>query len=276
MFLDLNRIKLANVVWTNFIRELLNLSEINIGELSPLWSVSYNVVCVKCKESPTHLTLIGKNKKPFKIEINFIQWLVGFSDAEGNFHISLKNFKDNNYKKMQLTFQIGLHINHLNTLKLIQSKLHCGSISINKNSNKCNFFVNDIFSIIHIILPIFDFFKLNSSKIHLYNIFKKAAELMVNKQHLTTDGKFELIQLRAEIRNLVLNKKSGYINKITLPWLIGFIEGDATFSTSILAVRCKFENTSVEAYLFSSILDFLGKSNSVKLQFPKLSWEKEV
>jgi len=105
MFLDLNRIKLANVVWTNFIRELLNVSEINIGEFSPLWSVSYNFFpCVKCKESPTHLTLIGKNKKPFKIEINFIQWLVGFSDAEGNFHISLKNFKNNNYKKIQLTF----------------------------------------------------------------------------------------------------------------------------------------------------------------------------
>ena len=67
-----------------------------------------------------------------------------------------------------MTFQIGLHINHLNTLKLIQSKLHCGLISINKN--KCNLFVNDIFSIINVILPIFDYFKLNSSKILLLKI----------------------------------------------------------------------------------------------------------
>ena len=68
---------------------------------------------------------------------------------------------------------------------------------------------------------------------------------MVSKQHLTINGKNKLIKLRNDIRNLVLNKQSGYINKITLPQLIGFIEGDVSFSTSILAVRCKFENTSV-------------------------------
>jgi hypothetical protein len=167
-----------------------------------------------------------------------------------------------------LTFQICLHINHLNTLKLIQSKLHCGLISINKN--QCNFFVNDIFSIINVILPIFYYFKLNSSKILLFNILKIAAKLMVRKEHLTIAGKNKLIQLRADIRNLVANKKSGYLNKITLPWLIGFIEGDAIFSTNLLSVRLKFENTLVESYLFYGILEFLGLSKIINLQFPKI------
>jgi hypothetical protein len=66
-------------------------------------------------------------------------------------------------------------------------------------------------------LPIFDFFKLNSSKILFYNIFKDAVKIMVSKQHLTINGKNKLIKLRNDIRNLVLNKQSGYINKITLP-----------------------------------------------------------
>jgi hypothetical protein len=248
--------------------EFINLLDTNVIEFYTFLSSSYPFVRVKYKENQEHLTLIGKNKRPFKIDVKFIEWLVGFSDAEGNFHISLKKFTSTNFIKPQLTFQIGLHINNLNTLKLIQSKLHCGLIS--KSNNRCNFFVNDIFSIVHVIIPIFDFFKLNSSKILVYNIFKIAVELMANKQHLKKDGKNKLIQLREEISNLILNKKNGYINKITLPWLIGFIEGDVSLSTSIFNVRLKFENTSVEAYLFNAILDFLCLSKIVKLQFPKV------
>jgi LAGLIDADG endonuclease len=250
--------------WVMLLRylEFSNLTDTQLIEFVQLGPILLSV------QKTEYLTLIGKNKRPFKIETKFLEWLVGFSDAEANFHLSLKNLTDTNFIKPQLTFQIGLHINHLNTLKLIQSKLHCGLISINKN--KCNFFVNDIFSIINVILPIFDYFKLNSSKILLFNIFKIAAELMVRKEHLTIAGKNKLIKLRADIRNLVANKKSGYLNKITLPWLIGFIEGDATFSTNLLSVRLKFENTLVESYLFYGILDFLGLSKIINLQFPKI------
>ena len=76
---------------------------------------------------------------------------MGFIDAEGNFHLSLKDFKDNTFRFPQLTFQIALHIDDLKTLKLIQSKLHCGLITISKD--RCNFYVNDIFSIVNIIIP---------------------------------------------------------------------------------------------------------------------------
>ena len=57
----------------------------------------------------------------------FIEWLVGFVDAEGNFNISLRNFKDNKYNSLVLTFQIGLHsplgLDDLEVLKFIQKNL---------------------------------------------------------------------------------------------------------------------------------------------------------
>jgi hypothetical protein len=107
----------------------------------------------------------------------------------------------------------------------------------------------------------------------MFNIFKIAAELIFNGGHLNQIGKMKLISLRYEIGELVKNKKPGRgakINKITLQWLVGFIEGECSFSTSINCVRFKFENTIVEANLFKAILEFLGLSHSINLQFPKL------
>jgi len=63
-------------------------------------------------------------------------------------------------------------------------------------------------------------------------------------RHLTDSGKFYLMELRSLIRDLVKYKLPGTVHSITLPWLIGFIEADVTFSISnIWCVRMKFENT---------------------------------
>jgi hypothetical protein len=156
-------------------------------------------------------------------------------------------------------------------LKIIQSKLHCGVITTDLPRNKCNFVVNDLFSLFNIILPIFDFFKLNSSKINIYNLFKQAVLILMAKEHLTLAGKSKLVEIRSAIANLVLNKQAGIVNKITVNWLIGFFEGDGCFSTSITSIRMKFENTLVETNLFIAILTFFGLNpNDYKLEFPKL------
>ena len=62
----------------------------------------------------------------YNLDKAFLEWLVGFRDAEGNFSITLrdnpsfiKNKTDINItpKYVNLTYQIGMHISHLNTLK---------------------------------------------------------------------------------------------------------------------------------------------------------------
>lgn len=60
--------------------------------------------------------LIRLNNKTFYLHKNFLQWFAGFVDAEGNFNISLLNFKGNRYNSHILTLQITLHIDDINIL----------------------------------------------------------------------------------------------------------------------------------------------------------------
>jgi hypothetical protein len=99
-----------------------------------------------------------------------------------------------------ITFQIGLHIDDLSVLKLIQTKLNCGHISI--SGNKCNYFVNDQNSLINVILPIFSYVKLNSSKYFQFLIFEKAVNLLINKKHLDTVGKLKFIEYYLEMKDV--------------------------------------------------------------------------
>jgi LAGLIDADG endonuclease len=67
------------------------------------------------------------NKKLISLSDIFIRWLIGFTDAEGNFNISLKGLKGNQYNSLMLTYQITLHIDHLYVLEFIKSTLNCGN-----------------------------------------------------------------------------------------------------------------------------------------------------
>jgi hypothetical protein len=146
------------------------------------------------------LTLLNKNKESFNLDRNFLQWLAGFSDAEGNFSITLRNKglskKSLTYSSVSLTFQIGLHIDDLRALELIKQKLQCGSISISKVNNRCNYFVSDAFSLIHIIIPIFRYAPLNSSKHSQFKVFEEAVKLLVDKSHLTAEGKRKMLDCK--------------------------------------------------------------------------------
>lgn len=90
------------------------------------------------------------------------------TDSEGNFTITLRNKDDNNrispYTSAMLTLKISLHLDDKKALERIKNQLQCGKISVSERNNKCNFFVNDIFSLVNIIQPIFENVQLNSSK----------------------------------------------------------------------------------------------------------------
>ena len=117
--------------------------------------------------------------------------------------IPLIVFKNNNYNSLLLTYQIGLHIKDLKILKFIQKNLESGHISI--SGDKCNFFINDQFSLINVVLPIFNSVKLNSSKYFQYKIFEKAVFLIKNKKHLTPEGKLKMIEYFNELKNFPLS-----------------------------------------------------------------------
>ena len=162
---------------------------------------------------------------------------------------------------MQLTFQIGLHKDEIKTLEYIKNTLKCGHISQSKN--RINYFVNDINSLVNILLPIFDNVNLNSSKYHSYLLFKKATLLVANKLHFSENGKLEIINLQKEMQSMhgawvPINSPKIHITKY---WLAGFIDAEATFSTNKYVPRFKLENHIRELELYRNIRNFLGVGN---------------
>lgn len=202
---------------------------------------------------------LESNKKFIHLDKNFIDWLVGFTDAEGNFNISLKGLKGNIYNSLNLTYQITLHITDLSVLEYIKNKLNCGNIS--KSGDKCNYFVNDQKSLVNVIVPIFNNVELKSSKFFQFLNFKKAVHLLIDKRHLTFKGKIDILQYYHDMKIINQNSKARENMIIDKYWLIGFTEGDATFSLNKLKPKIKYDNHIKELELFKSILNYLKHGN---------------
>jgi hypothetical protein len=107
---------------------------------------------------------------------------------------------DNTYKYAQFTFQIGLHKDEIKVLEYIMNTLKCGHIS--KSKDKINFFVNDLNSLLYVIIPIFDYVNLNSSKYHHFELFKKALLLTKDKNHLSEKGKLAIVGYKKKMSSM--------------------------------------------------------------------------
>jgi hypothetical protein len=174
-----------------------------------------------------------------------------------------------------LTFQIGLHIDDLSLLEYIKNKLNCGHISI--TPSRCNYFVNDKTSLIQVILPIFNFIKLNSSKYYQFLIFEKAVNLIKEKKHLSPEGKLEMVKFYKEMKISSCKQapasQSKEINNIplTINWLGGFTDGDSTFSIFKYKPRIRFENHIKELNLFERIKDLFNIRSNFIFNKPRLN-----
>lgn len=163
---------------------------------------------------------------------NFLQWFVGFTDAEGNFSIVPRSKKDKSTVSTFLfMFKIGLHKDDEMILRLIKDKLSIGSVRIYKD--ECTFIVSDKKGIA-LLIDIFDKYHLNTTKYLDYLDFKEAYNLYHNNNsnNLKSDGlKDLLIELKNKMNTNRINferpENSDII--ITKDWLLGFIEGDGSF-----------------------------------------------
>lgn len=139
-----------------------------------------------------------------------------------------------------------------------------GHISI--SGSKCNYFINDQYSLINVILPIFRFVELNSSKYYDYLIFEKVVNLVKDKNHLShslsplphlTMRERGESQVKKKLFNIIWKWKVKVLSLQLIVILIlqtidlaGFTDGDATFSTNKLVPRLKYENHVKELVLF--------------------------
>ena len=165
--------------------------------------------------------------------LSFKQWLVGFTDGDGNFSIT------NQGDKWGLAFKLTQSRYNLRILNYIKKELGVGSIT--KDDTKAQFFVRDRKVIESVIIPIFDTYPLLTTKHFDYIKFKKALSILNNSN-------FSKEEKHIKLSNLKKTKvENGYVSpswsNVNLPlstvnsvnkimsksWLVGFIEAEGSF-----------------------------------------------
>lgn len=183
------------------------------------------------------------NNHDIKIDPYF---LTGFADAESSFVLSIT--KSNIVKSgwvIKPRFQIHLHKKDLFVLEAIKNFLGVGKIYVNKG-NSVEF---RVFSIreLKVILNHFEKFPLISQKYGDYFLFKQAYELLIKREHLTSEGLRKIISIKASINNglseqlkiafpdnIPVQRPINYkISICNSQWLAGFTSGEGSFGVKI-------------------------------------------
>ena len=175
----------------------------------------------------------------------FEQWLVGFTDGDGNFQIARQKVGDN--IKWNLSFKLTQSAYNARVLNYIKKELGVGSIT--KDGKKLQFFIRDRKIIESILIPsprrgegtIFDKYPLLTTKYFDYIKFKKALSVLNNTEVSKNCKDIEIQKLKDSkppvdymspawnSALLPLTNLESVNNVMTKSWLIGFIEAEGSF-----------------------------------------------
>nr|AVD96818.1 double-motif LAGLIDADG homing endonuclease [Ophiostoma novo-ulmi subsp. novo-ulmi] len=189
----------------------------NIRQSSNIHTKSNQIIGIENLKGPSSLATAT----------DFIEWFRGFTDAEGCFHI-----RKNKGNSFEFRFSIGLHIDDVKVLEYIYNNLLIGKVKINTKENIAtyNIIAKDE---IAIIVNLFTIFSLNSTKHLNFLVFQKAFQLYLN---WGSEDRDELVREIEELRLNMNSKRLDFVmpdeHKVTITpyWLLGFIEGDGSFS----------------------------------------------
>lgn len=167
----------------------------------------------------------------------FEQWLVGFTDGDGNFHISHQGTGTS--IKWTLGYKLAQSEYNSRILNYIKKELKVGSIT--RDGTKVQYFIRDRKVIETIILPIFDKYPLLTTKYFDYLKLKNALAVL-NKTSLTKEEQnVKLFAIKNSTPNkdymcpawnnarLPLTNVDSINNVMTKSWLVGFIEAEGSF-----------------------------------------------
>lgn len=141
-------------------------------------------------------------------------WLVGFTDGEGCFSVSIiRNKTTKSGWQIFPEFVVTQGAKSLGSLEIFQKFFGCGRIFINKrydnhHENLYRYCVRSVNDLKHTIIPFFKKFKLLSAKQNDFEIFGEIIEMMIRKEHLSNKGK-EKIAKKIQLMNR--KKKSRFL-----------------------------------------------------------------
>lgn len=111
----------------------------------------------------------------------FEQWLVGVTDGNGNFDVTIRK------NSCRFVFKINLSVSNIQLLYYIKKKLKFGSVTIDKKTKRASFVISDPHVLNKVILPIFENFSLLTIKYFEYYRFKKSIEIVYNKDLIISE-----------------------------------------------------------------------------------------
>lgn len=217
---------------------------------------------------------IAKRENPSSLPVSlsgrlspeFCEWFTGFVDAEGLFAVYLR---DN--KRPTISFRISLHKDDEAVLKFIQDQLGAGIISVDRDS--LVFYLQKAEDLENILFPLLDSFPLNSTKYMDYLILKKTYYIKKNRLYLTDEGILELNSLLSQLNNkrTDFSYPDNHVIRITLNWLLGFIEGDGGFYSNVskkghqVKLEFNINQTEAEEKLIDGIVLYLTNLANIKV-----------
>jgi len=87
-------------------------------------------------------------------------WISGFTAGDGGLSIGIRSITGQIYFR----FHIAQHSRDMLLMNLLIDFFNCGKVHIRKNTNRCDFLIQDFNKIYNIIIPYFDKYSLNNIK----------------------------------------------------------------------------------------------------------------
>jgi len=116
-------------------------------------------------------------------------WFAGLVSGDGCFHISIRNSPTTiTGKSVVLKFHVVQHSRDTELIKKLISTFACGRIELALKQSAVYFVVTNLKDILEKIIPVFDKYPIKGVKALDYENFKKAVQIMQNKEHLTEQG----------------------------------------------------------------------------------------
>jgi hypothetical protein len=135
---------------------------------------------------------------------NFVS---GFSDAEGSFHVSIVDRAElNTGKSVRVIFQISLHKKDKALLDQIKNYFGGVGVVVDRKDDVFYYRVSQVKDLM-LVINHFDKYPLLSQKRVDFELFKQVINLILRREHLTNSGLQEIVNIKASMNFGVLSDK---------------------------------------------------------------------
>ena len=128
---------------------------------------------------------VGNPNAKQKLDPN---WIAGFVDGEGCFHIGISKHLELRFGHQILPeLTVVQHERDIDLLYEIRSIMNCGVIRKNHGDRYC-WRVRNLKNLVEVIIPFFERYKLRSRKAVEFHKFTQVVRMMQDGKHLTEEG----------------------------------------------------------------------------------------